>query len=236
MVDNNNNYFFLSGFISISLFFIVMVLVLVMKLHDSTIPQFALHKNDFISITLSPSISKPKQKILKKKILKKALQPILDPIESEEFNIDDLFSEVKTKNVMIKKEKPKRIDAKRLQEINKKINTTKENKVEQLEQLQEVKSTSSAMVVNEYLAKIQLTVYESFYPPQNSQGHTVKAVIELNALGKVLDFRILTYSANSDLNNECDNIRDRLMGINFPINPDNESGIYTINLTAQGNK
>jgi len=71
------------------------------------------------------------------------------------------------------------------------------------------KNTSSANEVNEYFAKIQALVYEYFEPPQNSQGYSVRAVIELSALGKFIDFRILDYSANIALNEECDKIKDR---------------------------
>ncbi len=92
---------------------------------------------------------------------------------------------------------------------------------------------STANAVNEYLAKIQALVYENFVPPPNSQGHTVKAVIELSAIGKVMDFRILTYSANSSLNDECDKIRDRLIGVLFPANPQNKSGSYIVMLTSK---
>jgi len=234
MVDNSSKYFYLSGLASFSLFFIFSSIFIYMMLHNKTIPQFALKKDDFISITIAPpKVKKVRNKKIVKKIKKEIIKPVIEPVESEEFNIEDLFSDVQTKDIKIKKEEPKRIDAKRLQEINKKIVTTKENEVKQIEQTQDVQSESSASVVNEYLAKIQQQVYDSFYPPQNSQGHTVKAVIELNALGKVLDFRILTYSANSYLNAECDKIKERLLGINFPINPDNRSGSYIIKLTAK---
>jgi len=202
-----------------------------MMLKNDKTKQFALKKDDFISITLE--VPKPivKKKKVVKQVKKKIVKPVIEPVESEEFNIDDLFSDVQTKEIEIKKEKP--IDAARLQEINKKISTTKENDVEKIEQVKEVESQSSANEVNEYLAKIQLTVYESFFPPINSQGHSVKAVIELNSLGKVLDFRILVYSENESLNQECDKIKSRLMGINFPINPDHISGSYIIKLTSK---
>ena len=93
--------------------------------------------------------------------------------------------------------------------------------------------TSTASEVNEYLAKIQALVYEYFYPPQNSQGNSVKAVIELSAIGKVYDFRILRYSSNSELNSECDKIKERLSTVVFPKNPDNTSGTYIIILTSK---
>lgn len=233
MVNNNSEYFYLSGLISFGMFFMFIGVFLTMMLKSDKIKQFAINKDTFISISIDPPKSKPKNKKVVKEIEKKILKQVIDPVDSQEFDIDDMFSDVQTKDVKIHKEEPKRIDAKRLQAINKKILTTKENKIEKIEQIKEVKSKSSALEVNEYFARIQSTVYESFFPPKNSQGHTVKAVIELNSLGKVLDFRILTYSANSSLNEECDKIKERLLGINFPINPDNLSGSYIIKLTAK---
>ena len=128
-------------------------------------------------------------------------------------------------------------------QIQKKITKTDENKIESItKKVQNMKApkvdkesvkTSTATEVNEYLAKIQALVYEHFYPPQNSQGNSVKAIIELSPIGKVYDFRILRYSSNSELNSECDNIKDRLMNVVFPKNPDNNSGTYTITLTSK---
>ena len=51
----------------------------------------------------------------------------------------------------------------------------------------------------------------------------MRAVIELSPLGKVLDFRILDYSASDALNKEADKIKSRIQNIIFPKNPDNET-------------
>ena len=83
------------------------------------------------------------------------------------------------------------------------------------------------------MAIIQALVYKHFFPPQNSQGYSVKAVIVLSAIGKVMDFRILNYSSNNNLNDECDKVKNRLMGVVFPINPQNKSGNYIIILTSK---
>lgn len=163
-------------------------------------------------------------------------------VEPNDVNIDDLFSDVWTKSIKSQKSKEK-IDNKRLQDIQKKSKIIEKDSTKPLEEKSEntniadksddTKKVSTANEVNEYLAKIQALVYENFIPPQNSQGHTVKAVIELSAIGKVMDFRILTYSNNSSLNDECDKIKDRLMGVLFPINPQNKSGNYIIMLTSK---
>jgi protein TonB len=95
------------------------------------------------------------------------------------------------------------------------------------------KNSSTADQVNGYLAKIQAIVYQYFQVPSNSQGNSVKTVIELNSLGKVIDFRVLTYSANESLNSEVDRIRERLKYVVFPKNPQNKSSRTIIILVSK---
>jgi len=45
----------------------------------------------------------------------------------------------------------------------------------------------------------------------------------INTLGRLVDFRILTYSENQALNDEVDKIKQRLQSVIFPINPQNKS-------------
>ena len=87
----------------------------------------------------------------------------------------------------------------------------------------QTRQNSTADEVNEYLARIQAIVYSHFRVPVNSEGNSVKTVIELNTLGKVLDFRVLNYSPNEALNAEADKIRERLIYITFPKNPEKKS-------------
>lgn len=105
------------------------------------------------------------------------------------------------------------------------IDTSKNN--------QEQQTSSSADEVNEYLAKIQAIVYQNFSPPMNSEGNVVKIVLELDAFGKLLDCRVLNYSSNEALNQEADNIRERLLSVIFPKNPDNRSFRAIINLIPE---
>jgi len=152
-----------------------------------------------------------------------------------------LFSDVWTKKIQKKKVQPK--DSKRIQELQKKIKTTQSNSVDslrdQMNDLEQKKSseenspTSTANEVNEYLAKIHALVYKHFNVPPGSEGHIVKAVIELNAIGKVMDFRILNYSANEALNSEVDQIKNRLSSVVFPINPKNEFVRATVILKSK---
>lgn len=199
--------------------------------------------------TAKKSIEKPKteEPIIDKPIVEKPPeQKEVDTVVKKEINIDNLFSDVWTKDIKKTVEKPKEkvLDKRLSQEISKKIAKSNSNKVEPIaDKIQSLNTddkkssenvkTSTADDVNEYLAKIQATVYEHFYPPPNSQGNRIIAIIELNSKGKVIDFRILNYSDNDALNSEADKMRERLLNTLFPENPDNKSGVYKINLTSK---
>jgi len=252
---NDNKYFYLSGFISLFIFsFFISSAIYVMVSFDEVI-KYALEKKEFISISIViPKILNDSDK---KAPVKKDSNPVVIPLKEEvkidsnpvapikkkEVNIDNLFSEVLTKGIEKKKKVPEHTEMRRLDAIAKKVERTKEKKIKSIINKYKDKKikndgaksskNSSANEVNEYFAKIQNMVYKCFYPPQNSQGNTVKAVIKLGALGKVLDFRILQYSSSIDLNNECDRIKQRLSSVVFPVNPKNRSGSYTILLTSK---
>lgn len=224
----NNTLFYISGFISLSLFTFFLAIFVFMMIKSSQIETFALQKDNFISISMD---IQPKSS----KSAKKSVTPT--PVESavsevpQDIDINDLFSDVWTQKIQKKKVQPK--DSKRIKEIQKKIKTTEANSVESLsEKINDLDSSksneknspsSTANEVNEYLAKIHALVYRYFHVPQNSEGHNVLAYIELNSLGKVLDFRILTYSGSDALNAEVDKIKNRLKSVVFPVNPQNKS-------------
>lgn len=167
----------------------------------------------------------------KKKNVKSAPVEEISDAPSENVDVNDLFSDVWTKKIVPKKKKE--IDSKRLMQIQNKIKKVKTNSVqsisekvnnlENVESDKDAKTASTGSEVNEYLAKIQAIVYQYFNVPPNSEGNSVKAVIELNALGKVLDFRVLKYSSSSTLNDEVDKIKNRLKNVVFPVNPQNRS-------------
>lgn len=240
-MDRDNNYFYISGFLSLFIFIFFSSIIVFMIVSSDKVKTFALKKDNYVSVSIDmPKVvtSSPKQM---------AEEPVVEnkiiPEKAKDVNIDNLFSDVWTKSIQKPKEQEKKINNRLLQEIQKKINTSENNSVESLSK--KVKSidkakvddqnskTSTADEVNEYLAKIQALVYEHFYPPSNSEGNSVKAVIELSSIGKLLDFRILTYSSNSSLNSECDKIKGRIINLIFPVNPNNSSGKYTITLTSE---
>lgn len=238
-MDRQSSYFILSGVISLSLFLLFLSLFFYMLFSSSKIDTYALTKDNYISISLAVATVETKTSKKPVVVQKEELQVVE---EVKEVDIGDLFSDVWTKDIKIEK-KEKKVDSKRLEQILKKIKTKDENKVDSLSKIIETseadvsadenKKSSSGDEVNEYFAKIQAIVYKHFDPPANSQGYAVKAVIELSALGKVLDFRILSYSSNTALNQECDKIKRRLTGVLFPVSPNNKSYTIKINLIPE---
>lgn len=240
---DNSRYFIASGLFSLVLFSLVLGAFFYVIANNSKNTSYALKKDNFISISIAIS---PEKQIATKSQNKTIETPPIETPEEEpveevteaqevqELNIDDMFSSVWTKD--IKKEKIKDIkqDNKRHQEIVKKIKTVDANptkpkakKVEEtsLDKGKDVsnKETSSGNEVNEYQATIQAIVYKHFLPPMDSSGHVIEAVIELSAIGKMIDFRILKYSNHQLLNEECDKIKNRLQSVLFPKNPENKS-------------
>ncbi len=198
--------------------------------------SYALNKRNYISVslknisakTMRQELMRPAQKspaAKKKQIKRKSVDAV-----SEDIDVDSLFDNVWTKKVQPQVHKKKKIDIKRIQEIQKSVAIGETGAVQMPKQspkAQEEKSKnaegSAGEEVNEYSAKIHAIVYEHFYPPANTQGQVVRAVIELSPLGKVLDFRILDYSASEALNKEADRIKQRIKNVIFPKNPDNET-------------
>ena len=212
-----------------------------MMVSSETNNIFALKKDNYISVSVDISIKQAKKTITSSSeaVIKESI------VENKEknLNIDSLFSEVWTKTIKETKTVPKKINNRLLQEIKQQTKTAENNEVKSVSEIfkdvhtkeisQESSSESTAFEVNKYLAKIQALVYKYFFPPSSSEGNTVQAVIQLSAIGKVKDFRILSYSSNEALNSECDKIKNRLINIVFPKNPDNNSGSYTISLTSK---
>lgn len=238
-MDKNNIYFTISGLLSLSLFTLILILFFMMLFSKTQVNTFALNKNNYVSISLEKVAIQSVTPTKTAKIKKEVSSKIEEVKEVEEVDIDSLFSDVWTKDVKIEK---KVLTKRSLELIQKKIKKSEDNNVKSMEKVLEndeaertndvSKKSSSGDEVNEYLAKIQAIVYKYFQPPANSQGYTVKTVIELSAYGKVLDFRILTYSDNQSLNKECDMIKERLIGVLFPSNPQNTSFKTIINITS----
>jgi len=236
---DNRSLFLISGFISLSLFTLTVSLFFYMMLSSKTLNTFALKKDNYISVSIEIPVVKTK-KIKMTESKKQIIDPVEASSENSEVDINNLFDSVWTKKIKKNQEKNKKPNKRRIKEIQKKIKKTTKNAIQSetanLDKVQDNdtnKIASAANEVNEYLARIQALVYKYFYPPQNSQGNSLKAVISLSSIGKVLDFRILNYSSDDGLNKECDKIKSRLMSVVFPINPQSKSDNYIIILKSE---
>jgi len=197
-----------------------------MMFHATKTKTYGYKKANYISV----SIKMTKSKHSSKHKAPATASPSVSPTSSKNIDVNNLFSDVWTKKINNSVKKPE--NKRRIEQIQKKISTTKKNNVESVTQkLNALKTThaspeeatSAANEVNEYLAKIQDIVYQHFNVPQNSEGNSVKTVIELDPFGKLIDFRILSYSNNEALNQEADMIKERLKNVVFPVNPQNRS-------------
>ncbi|TKI69708.1 hypothetical protein FCU45_06525 [Sulfurimonas crateris] len=254
-MDNKNSYFYISGAISLSLFLFFSILFLLFITSSKEIKSFAMKKENYISISMDvPKIESSAKKtqdapVKKEQEMKPVVKDEAKPettteVQKKVRTVEDLFSDVWTQDIKKTQEvKKPQTDKRVLDEIQRKIQKSDVNRAESISKKiqsmdapkteDESSKSSTATEVNEYLAKIQALVYEYFYPPKNSQGNAVTAVIELSSMGKVIDFRILAYSDSEALNRECDKIKDRLSGILFPKNPSNSSGRYKIILISE---
>jgi protein TonB len=223
---DNQRYFYLSGFIAFSLFFLFLSLFVVMLFKVYDMKSYALKKDNYVSVSIE---IEPQKNIMKKAVSSSVQIQSSSNEKTKNIDVNDLFSDVWTQKITHKQTPKKPVNSKRIQEIQKQLHTTKENKVKSLTKSvksidyesknTESKESSTANEVNEYLAKIQSIVYQYFNVPPNSEGNSVKTVIELDPFGKMLDFRVLTYSSNEALNREVDKIKERLRHVVFPVNP-----------------
>jgi len=235
----DNYYFYISGAISLTLFFIISASFSYMLFSDSKVKSYGLKKDKYISISMDMTMSNANK-------LSNIMKDITIPDQAEEnINIDDLFSDVSTKEISKQKVEQRKIDSKRYNEIARKVKTSKikdvESITEKIKSLKSTKSTdisdnnsaeSSADEVNEYLAKIQAIIYNHFNPPQNTQGKFAEVVIELSAIGQLVDFRIIKPSDSVSFNEELKKIKRRLQGVVFPKNPHNKNFWRTVTIKS----
>ncbi len=238
----NDSLFYFSGFLSFLLFTAVVALFAYVLVINDTIKNFALQKDNYISVSLT---TKPMQSQQKSNLNQEPPKPEVKKEPAPETSSDtppkpadikSLFSDVATKNVVHDKHAPvKQIDTKQIKQIQKRIQTSAQQKAsaEATQKLAAMKlatissdqksSPSTALEVNKYLARIQAAVYEHFYPPLNSEGNSAKIRIWLDASGRVQDYRVLVYSAYDAFNTEVDSLKERLRAILFPPNPEGQS-------------
>ncbi len=209
-MDNNSNFYF-SGFLSFSFFFIF-ILIFSLLFSKEVIPKtFALKKANFISVSLS-SID------LKKSSYTPQVEVKSPKVKKKNVDINNLFNDVWTPKIKKTEQKNIQKNSRRLLEIQKKIKTKNSNTVKARDKAK--KNNSTADEVNEYNAKIQAIIHQYFSVPPNSQGYRAKSVITISAIGKVIDFRILTHSGHEEFDNEVDKIKSRIIDVIFPLSPE----------------
>ena len=241
-MDKSTRLFLISGFISLFIFIFFISIFIYFGHFSLKSKSYALQKKNYVSISLESIGSKkeavkkditlptPKKEVIKEKTEEK--------VESKDVDVDDLFSDVWTKKVDVKKPK-KIIDSKRLSQISKRIPSKKVTKVKSIDiskvETQNRAKSSGGNEVNKYLATIQAIIYKHSgkAPQKDAVGSVVLALIELNPFGKLIDFRILRYSGNESFDRECDKIKARLENVLFPQNPDGKNFSHKIKIIAK---
>jgi len=186
----------------------------------------------------------PPEKVIPKTADKSIEKPIEKSEEkSEEVAISDLFSTVKPNKPV---SKPKE-DGKRLAQLNaleeKVLSTKRDSKLFEKAKTLELAKTgvklssvsgSSGPLVNEYKGKIQGIIYANFHPPGGTEGFSARVRITLSADGKLLSYRVISYSRSALFNAEVDWLKERLGHVALPVNPNGDEAVFEIILTAKG--
>ncbi|MDP3022441.1 MAG: TonB C-terminal domain-containing protein [Sulfuricurvum sp.] len=241
-------YFFQSGIITFFLFGIILSFFMNNLVHPKKPDAFAMRKSDVISISLEDALT-PVSKVIapsapvSQQIVKEEVKSVSSPstpVQEVIPAIDDLFATVKTT-----KSKPKPMDnAKQMTELNaleEKVLATKRDskifdKVKTLELAKsgvKMVSSSTGPAVNEYNAKIQGIIYANFHPANGTEGFAARIRITLSADGRLLAYRVISYSGNAVFNAEVDWLKERLRQIGLPQHPQGEEAIFEIILTAK---
>jgi protein TonB len=245
MSFNQERYFFLSGLISITLFVVLLFLAGYSLAVSPAIEQFAMTQSEYVSVSIMEPTNEAQQSPEPQAAPEKS-EPVQEEeiiVESEPIpEISDLFSQVKAEKA------PKRPqeDTKRRDELNaleKELLERKEsprfsdkvNKVELAKPSVKMipQGGSSGPLVNEYHAKIQALVYTYFHPPSGSAGEAARIRMKISASGKLISYKVMSYSGNGSFNGEVDWLKDRLNSTRFPEHPEGKDAVLECILTAK---
>lgn len=243
---NHERYFFLSGLISITLFLIFLFIAGYSVILAPKINQFAMIKSDTINVSIAISESKAieqatKETAVSSQISEPEIEEKVRDIEPIP-EISDLFSQIKAE----KTPKTLQEDTKRRGELNtleKELLERKEtprfsdkvNKVELVKPSVKMipQGGSSGPLINEYHAKIQGLVYTYFRPPSGSAGEAAQIRMKISAAGRLISYKVVSYSGNGSFNTEVDWLKDRLNAVRFPEHPEGKDAILECILTAK---
>lgn len=155
--------------------------------------------------------------------------------------INDLFSTVK----VVHPPKPIKKTSSELTALNaleKEVLSSKRSSklFEKAKNFQLVKSSvklisqgSEGIMDDGYKGKIQATIYTYFHPPAGSEGFSARVKLTLSANGKLLGYRVVSYSNNNSFNGEVDWLKERLNSIVLPSNPSGDKAVFEVILTAK---
>ena len=257
--SSDDRYFYISGFISITLFTTVVFLFGIVIFHKSTIDTFAMQKDNYISVSLNMDMvtptkneakpdpkPTPKQEVIPEPEPEPAVEEIENTPEPVNTDVSSLFDDVWTQSADTKvQKKEEKVDTKRLAAIEKRIKTKETKKSqkasEKIKTLQLVQpsievvgaSVSTAPEVNKYLAKIHAQVKSKFYPPASTEGESAKVRVRIDAYGSIISYRVLVYAGSNIFNEEVDRLERRLKQMTFPKNPDGKPISLEIILTVE---
>ncbi len=196
---------------------------------------------------VQPVVEKIPEKAVEKtsdKVVEKASKkPDVKPEEKVvEPSMSDLFSTVKPNKVVPKVKD----DGKRLAELNalesKVLTAKRDSKLfEKAKTLDLAKtgvklsavSGSSGPMVNEYKGKIQGIIYANFHPQSGTEGFSARVRLTLSPEGKLLSYKVISYSGSGVFNAEVDWLKERLGRIVLPSNPNGDEAVFEIILTAK---
>ncbi|MDP3301552.1 MAG: TonB C-terminal domain-containing protein [Sulfuricurvum sp.] len=244
-------FFLQSGIITFLILGLILSFFIGGLLKTSKPDAFAMTKSDVISISLEDKPSLVSTKASQHSV-PSAPEPVIEP-KSVEKNpaeenevkpvvpeINDLFASVK-----VSKTKPKTPDnTRQLSELNalekKILETNRDSKIfDKVKTLDLAKSgvkmmtLSSGPAVNEYNAKIQGVIYANFHPASGTEGYAARVRISLSPDGRLLAYRVISYSGNTVFNAEVDWLKERLRQVGLPPHPQGLEAVFEIILTAK---
>ncbi|MEA3522619.1 MAG: cell envelope integrity protein TolA [Campylobacterota bacterium] len=246
----NNSLFYLSGFVSFLLFFSVLFLFSYLVIINELPKSFALKKDKFIKVSVDLTEAKPfkKQKkqvkIKKESIVKK--QKIKEEPLATPADFSSLFSNVKAKKIVYKKQvqQKQKIDTAQIKQIQKRIKTTSKRDsvaskaIESLEISKSSdntnsKSVSTASQINALAAKITEIIYSRFLVDTSMLGNIVTIRISIDSSGKLTQYRIIQTSSSEALNEEAILLEKRLLHVTFPRTKDYKPYSLKFNLIPE---
>jgi outer membrane biosynthesis protein TonB len=217
---------------------------------NDTIKSFALKKDNFIKISVDLTQEKPVKK--QKKEVQKKQESIVKNEPSKEkptakpADFSSLFSNVDAQKIVHKKTKPKeqKIDSAQIQQIQKRIQTTKKREATASKAIESLeiskssdnsnsKSFSTAQQINEIAAKITEIIYSRFLVDTTMLGNIVTIRISVDDRGSLVSYRIVQTSASQSLNQEAVELENRLLHVTFPVTKDFKPYSVKINLIPE---